>query len=568
MINHYVECIRQRDPQLLEVLNIFQDDLPLPFCVQESSQMICSYGIVQKGDLEDKILKHIRPDQSFYHSEMMDCIFQMEDLALGEGGQILTTPFERTLLGILQRLRSLDFYEHHPRALLFYLCRILACVSSSTSNATNYKLEKTKILSIEKQAKKDWVWDMKVPNTNNYVANGHIHHNSGKSYGLMMKLLKLSWLNRGYAGGLLSPSVEDFKKDMLPLFQECFDNHNLSKYAYYHKQDKCFKFAWTSAPLYVFSAEKPIAGPNLAYCGINEPSLMKEVRVNEMLRRVRVKDAPFRQRTMAGTPEDLWGWLQDFVEKHQATGKLRIIQASTKENTNLDPEYYNHLKETLDPTQLRVFGDGELVFLGSNLFYYSFTREKNLTDIVLNKNAPLFVNVDFNVGMMVSTASQLYENADGKKVSVFCDEIKLTDKAADTYAMVNAIKEKYDDWQGRIMITCDFSGKARKTTGPSDVNVLRQAFGDDCVRYRASGNIRMRKRQLLINGLLHHAQILINKEKCPTLYKDIMKVQQKEDFSKDKKNADLTHASDTLDYFIDQEYEFQDRQRFTNYRAM
>lgn len=391
---------------------------------------------------------------------------------------------------------------------------------------------------------------------------------SGKSFALTMKLLYLSWLNRGYAGGLLCPSVQDFKRDMLPIFQEIFDNHNLGSLCRYNRSDTCFTFPWSNQPIYVFSGERPIAGPNLAFCGINEPSLIQEVRINEMLRRVRVKDAPYKQRCMAGTSEDKYGWLQDYVEKHQATGKLRIIQASTKENHHLDPDYYNHLKETLDPIQFRVFAEGELVFLGSNLFYYSFTREKNLTDIVLNKAAPLFVNVDFNVGMMVATASQLYENKDGKKISVFCDEIKLTDKAADTYAMVSAIKEKYEDWKGRIMITCDFSGKARKTTGPSDVNVLRQAFGDDCVRYRATGNIRMRKRQLLINGLLHHSQILINKEKCPTLYKDLMKVQQKEDFSKDKKNADLTHASDTMDYFIDQEYEFKDRQRFTNYRAM
>ena len=390
---------------------------------------------------------------------------------------------------------------------------------------------------------------------------------SGKSFALMMKMLKLSWINRGYAGGLLSPSVEDFKKDMLPLFQECFDNHNLGHLCRYNRSDKAFWFPWSNKPLYVFSGEKPIAGPNLAYCGINEPSLIKEVRVNEMLRRVRIKGAPLLQRCMAGTPEDAHGWLQDFVEKHSETGRLRIIQGSTKDNIHLDPDYYEHLRETLDPQQFRVFAEGELIFIGSNLFYYSFTKEKNITDIELDVEMPLYVNVDFNVGMMCATTAQLYEK-DGKKISVFCDEIKLTDHAADTYAMINAIKAKYDSWKNRIIITCDFSGKARKTTGPSDVNVLKQAFGEDAVRYRSTGNIRMRKRQLLINGLLHHSQILINKQKCPTLYKDLMKVQQKEDFTKDKKNADLTHASDTMDYFIDQEYEFKDRNRFIEYRAM
>lgn len=389
---------------------------------------------------------------------------------------------------------------------------------------------------------------------------------AGKSHALMMKLLQLSWLNRDMPGGLLCPSVQDFKKDMLPLFQEQFDLHNLSRYCYYHRGDTCFRFVWSKAPMYVFSAEKPIAGPNLAYCGINEPSLIKEIRVNEMFRRVRLKRAPYPQKCMAGTPEDVHGWLQDYVEKHQETGKLRIIQSRTSDNTFIDPEYEQHLKDTLDPLQFRLFAGGEMIFIGTDLFYYAFDSHKNRTEIEFRKDLPFFVNIDFNVGNMTATVCQQYYDR-GLKISVFVDEIVIKHEAADTYAMAEAIKARYSDHLHMMTITCDASGKARKTTGPTDVNVLRSYFGHETVRYKSTGNVRLKKRQILVNGLLSKQQILINYEKCPTLKKDMMRVTQKEDYTKDKKNADLTHASDGLDYYCDFEYEIMNKQRFSEYRA-
>ena len=93
--------------------------------------------------------------------------------------------------------------------------------------------------------------------------------------------------------------------------------------------------------------------------------------------------------------------------------------------------------------------------------------------------------------------------------------------SADTFAMAEAIKARYPKSLDWLMITCDASGKARKTTGPSDAQVLKQIFGEDAVRYKSAGNMRLRKRQILINGLFSHNRILINKEKCPTLTRDV-----------------------------------------------
>ena len=387
---------------------------------------------------------------------------------------------------------------------------------------------------------------------------------SGKSYALVQKLLHLSYINKGFAGGVLCPTVADFKRDILPLFEQTFAENGLQDVCRYKRGDTCFIFPWTDKPLYVFTGERPIAGPNLAYCGINEPSLIKEIRVNEMMRRVREKSAPVKQRAMAGTLEDHLGWLQDFIEQHEKSGKLRLVNASTAQNVHLDPEYYQHLKDTLDPLSFRLFAEGEMIRLGSNVFYYSFSQDNNLCKTEYDPNLQLFVNVDFNVGNMTAVCCQQYWDNKGNKITHFVDEICLKSDSADTFAMAEAIKARYPKSLDWLMITCDASGKARKTTGPSDAQVLKQIFGEDAVRYKSAGNMRLRKRQILINGLFSHNRILINKEKCPTLVRDVSKVQQRiDDFTKDKKNPELTHASDAMDYYCTFEYELLNRNNFS-----
>ena len=244
---------------------------------------------------------------------------------------------------------------------------------------------------------------------------------SGKSYALVQKLLHLSYINKGFAGGVLCPTVADFKRDILPLFEQTFAENGLQDVCRYKRGDTCFIFPWTDKPLYVFTGERPIAGPNLAYCGINEPSLIKEIRVNEMMRRVREKSAPVKQRAMAGTLEDHLGWLQDFIEQHEKSGKLRLVNASTAQNVHLDPEYYQHLKDTLDPLSFRLFAEGEMIRLGSNVFYYSFSQDNNLCKTEYDPNLQLFVNVDFNVGNMTAVCCQQYWDNKGNKITHFVD---------------------------------------------------------------------------------------------------------------------------------------------------
>lgn len=377
---------------------------------------------------------------------------------------------------------------------------------------------------------------------------------SGKTWGLCHKALQLSFLNKNTAGAMLAPNFNMYKRDILPTFMDIFEINKLK--VKINLTDKTFIFPWSKYPMYIFTAEKPIAGPNLGWCCINEFSLMPYERVNEMMRRVRVSAAPNPQRCFAGTPEDIYGWLEDFVEGQKVANRIKIIRGNTMDNLrNLSEDYIEQLRTTLDPVALRLFMNGEMVRLGTDYFYYAYRSDKNDNkDLKRDPYAVIHAAMDFNVGRMTC----LLAHKVGEQIHVF-DEIVLGGNS-DTNQMADALLARYS--QSDILITCDAAGKARKTSGLSDVDILR-ARGFE-VRYR-SANPRLRKRQLLVNGLLHNGRILIHPEKCKTLKRDLAKVEQhKATFDKVKTNPDMTHASDCLDYLCDFEFNFSfDRQNRT-----
>lgn len=408
---------------------------------------------------------------------------------------------------------------------------------------------------------------------------------SGKTYCLVMKALKLSCINKGFAGGFLCPSYADFKKDVYPTFVEILERHRV-KYRY-HQSDKTFHFPWSKAPLYVFTAEKPIAGPNLAYCLINEYSLINYTRVNEMLRRVRVKRAPNKQRCLAGTPEDVHGWLEEFIDAQKEKGDFKIIFADTNENVHIDDDYRAYLESILDEQSLKVFAGGQIERIGGEYFYYSFSKEKTEdVSCVRRPNELIHVGVDFNVGRMTASFShKVWENQRWEQH--FFDCILLQYESSNTYDLAEKIIKKYcsnelllnkalkgtkpyfrDNWLDipletrqqslqHMLVTCDASGKNRSTSSPkdimTDVAILR-SYGLN-VRFKRA-NTRLRKRQTLVNGLLFHGRIKANPTTCKGLLNDWKNVKQKaENYEKVKdKDNKLTHFSDGADYVIDFEY--------------
>lgn len=419
---------------------------------------------------------------------------------------------------------------------------------------------------------------------------------SGKTHYLVRKALKLSALNAGYPGGFLVPTFPDFRKDVKPEFEKVLSGMNMEKGKHwqFHETFKEYRFCWSSEPLYIFTGEKPIAGPNLAYCLINEYSLMKWVRVNEMLRRVRLKDPKYKQRCLAGTPEDVHGWLEEFIEgqeklEEKKPHSFKVVTADTNQNTHIDEDYRLNLEATLDSKALEIFAEGKIgTRIGSDFFYYSYNEDVNVSNDAIYKQGQLvWVGLDFNVGKMAASFShylkghlpdgladeqhffdEMYLEGDSNTYTL-CREVIikwcLDDNLARTLSMHRNNRENFDKiWfelslnrrkhlLSHLLVICDASGKARTTAATehlfSNVKIL-QYYGFN-VKHKAS-NPRLRKRQLLVNGLLEGGRLKVN-PKCKRIRKDLKKTKQKDGtYIKDEgAEKEYSHFSDGIDYVID-----------------
>lgn len=370
---------------------------------------------------------------------------------------------------------------------------------------------------------------------------------SGKTHGLCKKVLKLSWLNRPYAGGLVAPSYNDFKNDVLPEMEKILDENRL-QYTY-HKTDHYFKFPWTKGRLYVATAEKRLRGPNWSYAAINEVTLIPLVRYREVVGRVRVKGARCPQIASSGTPEGIASeYYEVFVEK--PWNGARVIYGDTRNNLkNLAAGYYEQLENSFDRIMLDAYAKGLWINMTGNRFYYSYDPNRNddpkIGPPVNERTGELemvHVTLDFNVEPM---AANIW-GYDGMGVQAF-DEITLNDADSNKMALALIARGYTPD---RTVLYPDPSGKNRSTKGLPDIQIFKN-HGFQNIRYRSKAP-GFRERQLNVNNLLEKGVIRINPVKCPELKKDLVGVEQdRVTLEKIKLNPKRTHHSDGMDYMLD-----------------
>lgn len=363
----------------------------------------------------------------------------------------------------------------------------------------------------------------------------------GKTHALCMKMIHLSWLNKPYHGGLMAPSFKDLKRDVIEVMDDILESNNIK--VRHHKTDHYYQFPWSKGKLFLITAENKLRGPNLAYMGINEATLIDHVRYKEAVGRVRQKGARVAQIASVGTPEGVGNFMYElFVDRPM--NKSRIIYGDTRDNLdNLDPDYVRSLEDSYDKVMLDAYLRGLWVNMSGNQFYYAFDSEKNLdTTIKQDQYSEVHCALDFNVQYMTAT----FWHFDGFQLRGF-DEIVIENNA-DTHKMVERMKIKGYTPE-RTTIYPDPAGRARKTNGKGDHIILRD-YGYEVRAKNAAP--RMRDRQLNVNNLLDKQRIVLNPNTMKAMKRDLEAVEQNQDtLDKSKKNAKLTHASDGMDYMCD-----------------
>ena len=365
----------------------------------------------------------------------------------------------------------------------------------------------------------------------------------GKTHVLCYKMLMLSYLNRPHPGGLVVPDFRDYKKDVLPEFESILEKNNI-KY-HYHQTEHYFKFPWSRGRLYVVSAEKKLRGPNWAYAGINEVTLIPLVRYKEVLGRVRLKGAKCPQIVSVGTPEGFASEYYDYFFEHPPRN-FRVIFGSTDDNkANLHDDYLSLLDDAYDKKMQDAYRRGLWVNMTGSPFYYSHNPVKNW-DKTLNPQMgdQYHIAMDFNVDPFCASI-WLYDG-----FSIYgVGQIKLVGgEGYSTYNMIEAMKARGYGPHNSIIYP-DPAGKARSTKGIPDIKILEQA-GYTC-RVRSAAP-QFRRRQLNVNNLLDKSRIKFNPDLMPDVRKDFEAVEQDiVTLEKKKDNVNLTHFSDGVDYLCD-----------------
>jgi len=93
--------------------------------------------------------------------------------------------------------------------------------------------------------------------------------------------------------------------------------------------------------------------------------------------RRRVAGTPVKQIVFSGTPEDDYGWLEEFESRHFKSGKLVKRIATSFDNPFIDPEYAEDLLDTLDEDEAQIYVYGKSGRIGSDYFFYSYNPERN-----------------------------------------------------------------------------------------------------------------------------------------------------------------------------------------------
>ncbi len=381
----------------------------------------------------------------------------------------------------------------------------------------------------------------------------------GKTYAAVLKVFQLSMLNRHIPGGIVVVTLADFKKDMLPLFEEILDANKI-KYRY-HKTECWFIFPWSRAKIYVATAEKKIRGPNWGWCVMNEVTLISHERYKEAVGRVRIKRAKHSQIASSGTPEGTGHWAYEiFIDNPMK--RSRIIYGDTRNNLeNLSEDYVDTLESSYDPIMLDAYLRGLFVNMKGNRFYYAYDPKINDDKTIERlEDEEVHVSLDYNVSPMIATLWNVIDITDkrgnptydklGNKIRVAraFDTIVIED-GAETKNMCIAFAKRGLDPE-TTTIYPDPAGKARSTSGPPDNEILK-LNGWHKIKVRLSAP-QFRKRQLGVCNLLAKGLIKMNPTTCKPLKKDCEAVEQdKATFEKLKDNPKLTHASDGMDYMMD-----------------
>lgn len=393
-------------------------------------------------------------------------------------------------------------------------------------------------------------------------------YGSGKSFGGIAKTVIKKLNYPGVSVAYYLPTYGLIKDIAFPRFAEFLDKLGIN----YELKSGDHEFHTAYGKIIMRSLSNPdrIVGYEVGYSCIDEADLVSELPMTNAFskiiarNRVKLPNGDVNQTDLVGTPEG-FKFAYNFLVKNTKSNRS-IIKAKTADNPFLPEGYIDTLMEMYTPQQLEAYLNGEFVNLTSGTVYHRFNRKVNHSSRTIEEKDVRHIGMDFNVEKM-NAVIYVVDEVDNNNIENFRNlvnyetlkqYVKLTGKARlktavdeivnayDTPEMIGLVKAKYPN--KKIIIYPDASGDNRKSSGKSDIDLLKKDF----VVRKLSKNPFVKDRVNAMNlSFLDSARNVfhyVNTDECP-VYTEALEKQTYKNGEPDKSTG-FDHITEAGGYFI------------------
>jgi hypothetical protein len=306
---------------------------------------------------------------------------------------------------------------------------------------------------------------------------------SGKTSALVAKMLKLSAINAPLPGIWCVPDYNHVHDTILPTLTAPDPDTgrpwflSASDFSYHQQSGNdgpAHRFCWRGGgQIWFVSGENAdsIAGPNVAFCGTDEPGSINQKAWRNTVARVRHNAAKLRQKIAAGTPEGL-NYLADLFGPDRAEG-YHVYRMDTRDNPNLPPSYLEQVMANATEAELAAYLEGKFVNMVGALAYSAFSAEHQMrADLAADPALPLRVSFDFNVNPMTVVVGQQIAGPRGVEFHVLRSIALMGSTVMDA---CDALVRHYPAWPAGVVVYGDASGKNRSHQSlRSNYDIIRE----------------------------------------------------------------------------------------------
>jgi PBSX family phage terminase large subunit len=301
-----------------------------------------------------------------------------------------------------------------------------------------------------------------------------------------------------------------------------------------------------------------IIGYEVGYSLIDECDVLPKMKMQKAFRqimarnRAKLPDGKQNQIDVVGTPEG-YRWFYDrFVTNSHP--EYNLIRAKTMDNRHLPDGYIAKMREDYDEKLLEQYLNGEFINVNGSSVYHQFDRNEHvIPDIDIDPTKPLIISFDFNINPY--NAIFLIQIIDGK-VTIIDNAIINGKPLVDSIAY---LKDKFGHLGAALMsatIYGDAAGRARSQgTAQTNYDIIRNA-GWKKLKIKTS-NPRVMDRINVVNSMLRNGNGESRMQLCARNHRLIDDFEQMSFNDKgevDKSNQGLSHASDSVGYYLEHEH--------------